>query len=192
MAKKPTAKAAPPRSSENAFEVLDRAVDELLSQEIMVEQLEADLEAAKKRLRVLQFERLPDLMDQTNTESLERNGYKVSVGEIIEGGLPKDPERREEALNYLETHDGGGLIKTELSISFGKDELERARKIAAELRRMHNDLTPEVDRSVHAQSLKAWAREVREAGKDLPAEKLGLYIARGVRAKKLSEKKKSR
>jgi len=169
------------------LEALHKNLDEMFSLEEGIEQLEADLAAAKKSHNRLKSVDVPDLMKQLGMESLKRNGWEVKIETIVSGNLPKDPERREVALDWLEEHDGSELIKSEVSVTFGREALDAARELATRLK--EEGLTASFERSVHAQTLGAYARERLKAGEPLDIEVLNLYVGEVAKAKKVKPKK---
>lgn len=161
---------APPITLQNLESKLAEAVD---LQEA-VDSLEDSLKAARKALHVLRTSVIPEMMAEASMEKIAFRGYEISVGDFVSGSLPKDPEKRKAALDWLTENGGAGLIKTEISLQFGKGEGNVAGSLAQELR--DRDLSPVVDRGVHASTLKSFALERLRSGAEIDHEALGLFI----------------
>jgi len=144
--------------------------------------MEEDLKAIKKTLHHLKNSRIPDLMDQMQMEEVSFKGWKVKIDDFVSGTLPRDPEKHAKAVRWLEENDAGGLIKTDLSLSFGKSQHNEALNLAGRLE--SEGLAPEVKSGVHPQTLRAFARERLRNGDPLDVEALGLYIGKTAKMKK--------
>jgi hypothetical protein len=83
----------------------------------------------------------------------------------------------------LEEHDFGGLIKTAVTVQFGKGEDEKAVELYERL--VAEGLVVEADREVNAQTLKAFLREQLAAAAPVP---LDLFGARPVWVAKIKTK----
>ncbi len=128
-----------------------------------------DVEALKK----LEQTDLPELMRElTLTEITLEDGSGVKVLDDIQCGITE--ERRPAAHAWLEENGFGGLIKTALSILYGRDERERCREDAARITEL---LGCEVisSESVHPATLKSFLKERREAGDSPPEELFGIF-----------------
>lgn len=149
---------------------LSALAHELVSAEREVEHAEKELKDSKERARFLREESLPAAMQELGLESVTINtGEKVSIKQDVYLAIPV--ERREDAYGWLESNGFGGLIKMEVSVGFGKGELTKANELVDDLR--DKGLAAECSRSVHAQTLKAWANEQLRAGKNIPLDMFG-------------------
>jgi hypothetical protein len=129
----------------------------------------ADAEALERKLREID---IPELMKECNMREFKlRNGIEIKVQPALKCSIAE--ERRAAAHAWLRAKGLGGIIKTVVGVVFGKGEEARA-KIAAEALRQAN-FEPEVDESVHWQTLAATIREEREKGRDVPADLFGLF-----------------
>lgn len=160
---------------------LQRALEEAISLEEAVSTLEGDLKVAKAALNSIKSGRLPDLMDELQMESTTFRGWSVNIKDFVSGTLPKEPERLTAALEWLEEHDGAGLIKTDLSISFGKSQHNEALATAAKLQ--EEGLAPLVKSGVHPQSLQAYARQRIKDGDEIDLDALGLFVGKVAKIK---------
>lgn len=155
---------------------LRTAIREAIDLETTVKEVEEELKAYKKALQHVQTITVPDLMAQIGLSEAVIDNVRVTVEQKIVGGWPKDEEAARKAAQWLETHDAGGLIKVELGLQFGRGELEEAHKVASEL--AAEGYEPEVNETVHPQTLYAFARERLKSGEDIDLETLGLTALR--------------
>lgn len=143
----------------------------LRQQQAEVERLEAELAAAKAAARRTETEDLPQLMTELElTEIKLLDGSRVSVVQDVLCGISE--ENRPEAHAWLVAHGFGGLIKTNITLAYGRDERERAAEDAAKLREW--GLEPELKEGVHFQTLKAFIKEQLVAGSPVPTDLFGV------------------
>lgn len=166
------------------LDALNAALAEAIDLEVLAEQLEADLKAAKKALNTLRATRIPDMMGELGMDSVTFRGWKVSVEDFVSGSLPKDPVAHERAVRWLEGEGAGGLIKTDLSIAFGRSQHNEALDLAGRLE--SEGLAPSVKSTVHPQTLCAFARERIRNGEPLDLEALGLYTGKVAKMKQVA------
>jgi hypothetical protein len=166
----------PPVGDPSSLTTIRAKVEEAYQLEQAVEQLEGDLKATKAAAHNLKTKVIPDMMAEIGITELAGEGWRIKLGDVVSGSLPSDPERREKAINWLEDHGGGDLIKTGVSLTFSKSQHNEALSVAEELR--EKGLEPKVDSTVHPQSLAAFARERMKNGEEIDTETLGLYTAR--------------
>jgi hypothetical protein len=144
-------------------DALNRITDmanQLMQAEEKVAQLEADLKSAKIAHQKLEREDLPTLMTELEISKISlNNGASVEVVLDLVCSIPAN--RRESAHRWLKDHGFGGIIKTNLELSFGKDEIAAAKEIAEEIVEKFAR-TPELTEGVHAQTLKSFIKERKE------------------------------
>lgn len=147
-----------------------------------VKEMESNLQDAKERARVLREETIPSAMQELGLEEIKlETGQKLSVKQDVYASIPKDYKAA--AYQWLEDHGFGGLIKTAVSVYYGKGELEEAQVLSEKLHDI--GLSPELTQEIHAQTLKAFLREQISAGATIP---LDLFGARPVWTAKLSNR----
>lgn len=132
-----------------------------------VDRLETELEAAKKDVRRVEQEDLPDLMQELGLET-----FKLTTGETIEVKPEIDcgisEERRAKAHAWLTENGFGGLIKTEVVAKFGRDEREAAVACAEQI-------GGEMIERVHPSTLKSFIKEQMAAGTAVPFDLFGVH-----------------
>jgi hypothetical protein len=112
------------------------------------------------------------MMQEMNISTLKlADGSAVEVKPIY--GASISAERKEEAFNWLRKNDLGDLIKNEVTVSFGRNEDNKAiayANLAAE-----NGYQPSQKLKVEPMTLKALVRERIEAGKDMPSDLFNVF-----------------
>ena len=142
-----------------------------------IDSLEEVLAQHKQDLHQLTTRKLPDLMLAAGTLAFKTpEGAKVEIKEFMSGSLPKEPDARVAALEFLAKNGAEPLIKNSFFIALGKGQKEELKQLTKALKGVGVDYTRKED--VNAQSLYAWARERVRNGEPLPLETLGLYSGR--------------
>jgi hypothetical protein len=165
------------------------AVVEMLKAEQVVNSLEEARKVAAANLNSIKTGKLPDLMMQMGQADFtvlggEFDGAKVKMSDFVSGSLPKDEVARQKAIDYISENDGEGLIKTELTIAFGKGESNMAGEIKdvieKALKKIKSEAVVTMSSGIHAQTLCAYARERMKDGKPLDLQILPLYTGKQV------------
>jgi hypothetical protein len=172
-------------ASPDALAQLRKSISDLISLNECIATMEDDLKAAKAAFHALRTSRLPDIMAQIQSDHFTYEGYKIDLTDFVSGSLPKDPAKRQKALEWLEKNEGGSLIRTDLAVTFGKSQHNNAIDLAEQLKEKGYSIN--VNMGVHAQSLQAFARECIRSGRPIEAETLGLFIGKVVKIKKLEK-----
>ena len=173
------------QSAPGHLQLLNKHFEEAIALEEAVEQAENDLKAMKGTLHVLKTKTIPDLMAEMMMDEIVWNGWKAKITDFVSGALPNDPERRAKAIAWLEAHEGGALIKTQVSVDFAKSQHNEAMSIAAEIEKA--GFAPKVDSGVHSSSLQAFARERIKNGDPIDTEALGLYVGKVAKFSKVKK-----
>lgn len=147
-----------------------------LAEEISV--LEAAVKEKKKELQRVEEQDLPEAMDAIGmSEFTLTDGTKISIKTFYNASIPG--ERKEEAFTWLDENGHGGIIKTDVSVAFGRGELEIARAFV-EFARGFNEaaIDPELEQGVHWQTLRSFVKEQIEGGSALPLDLFGVFVGR--------------
>lgn len=164
--------------NDDRMEILKAALRDMLRQQRMISTMEEDLKAAKKALDELASKRVPDLMAQIQVDSLTlEGGYKVELKDFVSGSLPKDDAKRKAAIAWLEEHNGGDLITTDVIVSFGRKQHNSAGAFIVDVQNRLG-VQPDVKEGVHPQTLAKFAREKIQNGEEIDLQTLGLYAGR--------------
>lgn len=135
---------------------------------------EAERKFKEERAALLRIERedLPELMREGGFEKLTLvDGTSVSVMEEISCSITE--ERASAAHAWLRDNGLGSIIKTLVSVAFGKNDLSRADELYAELLRTYGDAASETEK-VHPSTLKAALKEALAEQKPVPLELFGV------------------
>lgn len=142
-----------------------------------IEKGEALLKELKARRELLEATLLPQALEAARVTSFKTtDGLAIESTEIVSGSLSEP--KRVAGIKWLREHGHAGLVKTFVSVQFMKGQEELAVKARAALTKLGVEV--DLKESVHAETLKAWARECLKAGVKFPADMLGLYV--GTRA----------
>ena len=151
--------------------------DELRVAELEVETATEALKKAQERRRDIAEVQLPELMDDLGMETFTTtDGRKVSVKVSVHASIPKT--RLPEAMDWLVARNYGGLIKSTVTVNFGRDEADEAKDLVADLE--EDGLAPKLAEGVHPSTLKSWARERLEAGDEIDVDLFGVFRRREV------------
>ena len=149
---------------------------------IKVDRAEQAVKDAKEQQRVLSEETIPGVLQELGVSEIKLDtGEKLSVKQDVYASIPKDG--KVEAFGWLEQHGFGGMIKTDVTAVFGRDELETA--VALNDKLVADGMQTEFNQTVAPQTLKAWLREQLAAGADVP---LTIFGARPVWVTKITKK----
>jgi len=133
---------------------------------------EAALKKLQEEVDILSGDVIPTMMQEMNIKSIKlEDGSAVEVKPIY--GASISAERKEEAFNWLRINGLGDLIKNEVTVSFGRNEDNKAiayANLAAE-----NGFQPAQKLKVEPMTLKALVRERIEAGKDMPSDLFNVF-----------------
>lgn len=154
---------------------LDR-VSELVSlmteQQRIVERLTQELETAKASLRRTETEDLPELMAEVGlTELTTKEGVEVSVVSDVTCGISEG--RMPAAIKWLADRGYDGIVKTEVSVKFGRGEYAQAQELAEGIQ--GQGLSAELSNSIHNQTLKSFVKERMAAGDVVPFDLFGIH-----------------
>jgi len=154
-------------------------VESLSSHVLQLQKLEDEIKMDEERLsqKKAQADKLsqqviPEIMDSMKLKTMKlRDGSAIEVKEIYSATIPID--KREGAFNWLRNNDLGDLIKNEITVSFSRNEDNKASEYAnlAE----SNGYQPVQKLKVEPMTLKALYRERTEKELDLPSEHFNLF-----------------
>jgi hypothetical protein len=163
---------------------LAQLAKDLIKADDTVADLEAKLKDATERARIIREETIPNFMlaDEIKEVVLD-SGERLKIDQEIYCQIPANG--REKAYKWLEAHGHGGLIKTEVTVAFGKGELKKAAVFTAACLKKRLDAA--LDQNVHASTMKAFIKEQIRNRKKIP---LATFGARPVWTTKIIAAKK--
>jgi len=113
----------------NEVKALSDQVLNLRDLEDKLKQKEVELNKLKKDLNIISGEVIPTMMTEMNISTLKlADGSAVEVKPIY--GASISPDKKEEAFNWLRNNGLGDLIKNEVTVSFGRNEDNKASQYA--------------------------------------------------------------
>ena len=149
--------------------------DQVERLEAMQKQLEIQEEAIKEKKKQIQHisgEVIPTMMSEMGLAELKlHDGSHLKVSTSYKAHISE--ANKEMAYNWLRENGLGDIIKNEISVSFGRNEDNKAADYA-ELAKS-NGFQPTQKMKVEPMTLKALVRERIEAGKEMPTEIFGVY-----------------
>ena len=141
-----------------------------------IELQEDNLKNSKKEFDHLSGEVIPTMMAEMGLSHLKlMDGSSVDVKPNYSASISvKNLGLREKAFNWLRNNGLGDIIKNEISVSFGKDEDNKAADYAALAQERGYQPTQKL--KVEPMTLKALVRERLEAGKEMPTELFNIFV----------------
>lgn len=128
-----------------------------------------------------------------------KDGTEIKINDFMSGSLPKNPEKRKEAIEYLFDLEAGGLLKPSIKIQLAVGEEDVAKAALKTCRSLTRNKKKkqalldagvseieiealkvianraEINHDVHHSTLAAFGREFVSNGKELDTRKLGLF-----------------
>jgi hypothetical protein len=138
-----------------------------------IENQEENLKELKKKLEHVSGEIIPTMMSEMGLSHLKlMDGSSVDVKPHYSGNITV--ANKEAAFNWLRNNGLGDIIKNEISVSFGRNEDNKAADYAALAQERGYQPTQKL--KVEPMTLKALIRERIEAGKDMPTEIFNIFV----------------
>ena len=163
-------------------EVLDRTtninkladkIKELQAQQEQLQQQEDAIKQKKKDIEYLSGEVIPTMLSEMGLSFLKlQDGSSVEVKTNYSATITQ--AKKEEAFKWLRENGLSDIIKNEISVSFGRNEDNKAADYA-ELAKSRG-LDPMQKLKVEPMTLKALVRERMEAGKEMPTELFNIFV----------------
>ena len=151
---------------------LANQVLKLKSMEDDLAKKEDAIKKLKKDIEVISGEVIPTMMQEMNLSSLKlEDGSSVEVKPVY--GASISPAKKEEAFNWLRNHNLGDLIKNEITVSFGRNEDNKA--IAYANLAQGQGYQPVQKLKVEPMTLNALVRERLESGQELPTDLFNVF-----------------
>ena len=134
--------------------------------------IEADLKMMKNKRDHISGEVIPTMMTEMGFSELTlKDNTKLKVSTSYKAHISE--ANKEMAFNWLRENGLGDIIKNEISVSFGRNEDNKAADYA-ELAKS-SGFQPTQKMKVEPMTLKALVRERIEAGKEMPTEIFGVF-----------------
>ena len=170
------------------LEVVSAIGNKLIKKKKNLVKEEERLKILKAQIRDIEEKELPDAMASCNgmTRFDLEDGSQISVKDDLFCSIPE--EKRAGALKWLEENGHSGLIKHDVKVSFAKGEYDEADKLIEVLNKNFKDIPYDERSTVHAGTLKTFAKERYSLGETLPEEYFSVYEASVAKVKLGKEK----
>jgi len=153
---------------------LSSACNELQELQERFELKEIELKNLKEKVRELEENKIPEIMTELGVSMIKlEDGSTVEVKPMISAKIPAT--RTDEAYQWLRQKGHGDMIKNTVTASFNKGQdnlVSRLIQVCEE-----NGFNYDKKEKVEPMTLKAFAREQIEDGKELPMDLFGVYVS---------------
>ena len=148
-------------------------IKELQAQQEQLQQQEDAVKQKKKDIEHLSGEVIPTMLSEMGLSFLKlQDGSSVEVKTNYSATITQ--ANKEAAFNWLRENGLGDIIKNEISVSFGRNEDNKAADYANLAK--GQGFEPQQKLKVEPMTLKALVRERIEAGKEMPTELFNIYV----------------
>jgi len=148
-------------------------IKELQAHQKQLEVQEDLIKQKKKDIELLSGEVIPTMLSEMGLSYLKlQDGSSIEVKTNYSATITQ--ANKENAFKWLRENGLGDIIKNEISVSFGRNEDNKAADYA-ELAKGQG-LEPQQKLKVEPMTLKALVRERIEAGKEMPTELFNVFI----------------
>jgi hypothetical protein len=157
-----------PIPSDAALTKIAEVAAVLVNNKHLIDQLEQQLDAAKKQFVYLSEVEIPQLMHNIGMSEFRLvNGTKIQVKPVIFCRMLK--HRADDTDEWLNTNGHQGLMKCKVEIEVGRFATqEKRRALLARIKEMGFAYVD--SKTIHPQTLNRWAREMEENGETIPTE----------------------
>lgn len=147
-----------------------------------VERCAAELSTAQAKVRVIEEQDIPEIMDVIELETFTtKSGLKISVKETVRCSIPK--AQQPDAFAWLRVNGHGRLIKRKLSIDFAMGEEDQAQAFLDLNLSAKPDLEISDAETIANPTLVKFVREKSEAGEALPTDLFPVFRQRVAKIK---------
>ena len=148
-------------------------VEKLEALQARLELQEDNMKNTKKDIERISGEVIPTMMSEMGLSHLKlMDGSSVDVKPNYSASI--SVANKEAAFNWLRNNGLGDIIKNEISVSFGRNEDNKAADYAALA--AERGFQPTQKLKVEPMTLKALVRERLEAGKEMPTEIFNVFV----------------
>ena len=161
-----------------SLKALSEKSNQLQKLDDAIKEAEQTLGQLKAEYRELSEVDIPSMLSELGLSEITlKDGNKISTSTYYSARISED--KREEAFNWLNNNGFGDIVKNTVSVSFGREEDDSARKLVDSLE--DNGYATAQKKWVEPMTLKAFVREQVEKGSDLPLETFNVYIGQKTR-----------
>ena len=154
---------------------VNKLSDQVLKLQSLENEIKGDEEVLKNKKKssaMLSEEIIPTMMTEMSLSSIKlADGSAVEVKPVYGASIPVS--KREEAFKWLRDNGLGDLIKNEVTVSFGRNEDNKAATYA--VLAQGQGYQPVQKLKVEPMTLKALVRERIESGREIPSDLFNVY-----------------
>jgi len=155
--------------------------NKLLETQKEIKMAEDKIKTLKETERNLSDNIIPNLMREAGLSLLKlTDGSQVEVKPYYQANITESFKER--AHNWLRENGFGDLIKNNITLEFGKGQDEQAQSVIREAQEKGYNVKQK--EGVHWATLRTFAREQIQEGKQVPNDMFGVYVANRVTIKK--------
>ena len=166
-------------TANDALNYIKKKAADLIACEDQIEETENQLKILKEQQRKLRLEELPQIMFEQAMTSIGvlvgNHNVIVQIEPLVNASLPKDPDRRAKALQWLVDNQLGGNIKRNLEVELPKGNEVMEHLVIDALSEL--GLEASIDATVHHSTYSSLCRKLVESEKIIPKDVLGIYVA---------------
>ena len=156
----------------NDVSSLAEQVVKLKNIEDQIKIAEENLKQLKKQEEALSGEVIPTMMTEMNISTMKlADGSAIEIKPVYGASIPV--AKKEEAFKWLRDNGLGDLIKNEVTVSFGRNEDNKAADYAVLAQGQGYQPTQKL--KVEPMTLKALVRERLESGQEMPSDLFNVF-----------------
>tara|TARA_S200002703_G_C3797042_1_gene246123 strand:+ start:2228 stop:2761 length:534 start_codon:yes stop_codon:yes gene_type:complete len=161
-----------------SLKALSEKSNQLQKLDDAIKEAEQTLGQLKAEYRELSEVDIPSMLSELGLSEITlKDGNKISTSTYYSARISED--KRDEAFQWLNNNGFGDIVKNTVSVSFGREEDDSAKKLVDSLE--DNGYATAQKKWVEPMTLKAFVREQVEKGSDLPLETFNVYIGQKTR-----------
>ena len=146
--------------------------DQVVKLKLLEDQLLEKLKELKRHIELVSGEVIPTMMQEMNISTLKlADGSSVEVKPVY--GASITTANKEAAYTWLRENGLGDLIKNEITVSFGRNEDNKASQYA--ILAQGQGYEPVQKLKVEPMTLKALVRERLESGQEMPSDLFNVF-----------------
>lgn len=158
-----------------------RLAARLVKIEDEIQQCEDYIARAKKEREEIRVRILPNVMFELGIDSVTIDNHHCKLEPMVQASLPKEPEARKEAIDWLVENGHGGIIKRELKVDLPKGDGYTEAAVKEAVQEAAPGLNVLTSYNVHHSSYSALIRQLVREGAPIPTDILGVFIGQIVR-----------
>lgn len=159
---------------------LSELVDQMMTVRDEVASAELTLATLQAKAKDLEEIQIAGLMEAIGIDSIKTaSGVEVTLQTLPKPSITE--EKREQCMNWLESHGHGGLIKRVVAIAFNREQEAEAKALISEIRPKYAGVVEKKD--VHASTLAAWVKNQLAEGAEIPLELFSVHFVKKINVK---------